>query len=318
MFITLDPLVPWGDQMRLVCMHADTVDALKRLSIQFDDLTPAGLWSSQYHLIGLTPEQIDALEVFQVQVEDVTPAQLAQAGGRQREDTAREATAGGRAPTQTTSSSAPTQGVLAGAMAVPQAAHEAAVTAPTATAGADQGGREASRGSAGTESEVPLAQARDAGSRAGEGKAEPKPDTKAASQSSYAATTVSSGASAGGSAQQVSGQKSSGGKGGTGAGAPAQAGRKGQPQGGGQGGQRYGTTRLRISVAGKYTEATVANGKIVVAGRSFDSPDQAAAELTKSRGDWTFWEYYDSTDGKWRMLTRDWDSVLKSAAPGGR
>ena len=102
---------------------------------------------------------------------------------------------------------------------------------------------------------------------------------------------------------------------------PQAQGRKGQPgqsQGAQPGGQRYGTTRLRISVAGKYTEATVANGKIVVAGRSFDSPDQAAAELTKSRGDWTFWEYYDSTDGKWRMLTRDWDTVLKSAAPGGR
>jgi hypothetical protein len=98
-----------------------------------------------------------------------------------------------------------------------------------------------------------------------------------------------------------------------------QANRKGQPvQSQPASGQRYGTTRLRISVAGKYTEATVANGKIIIGSRTFDSPDQAAAELTKSRGDWTFWEYYDSTDGKWRMLTRDWDTVLKSAAPGGR
>jgi hypothetical protein len=304
--------------MRLVCIHADTVDALKRLNIQVDDLTPAGLWSSQYHLLGLTAEQIDALEVFRVQFEDVTPAQLAQAGGREIQAAARGAAAGAAAPSHTAPApSPPTHGVLAGAMAVPQAAHELAVGAPAATSG-DQSGRDAARGPGAAEAEIPLAQARDARARPTEGKAEPKAETRPATQGGQATAAAASGAAAGG--QPASGQKNTGGKGGGGGGAPSQGSRKGQPQSGGQaGGQhRYGTTRLRISVAGKYTEATVANGKIVVAGRSFDSPDQAAAELTKSRGDWTFWEYYDSTDGKWRMLTRDWDSVLKSAAPGGR
>src|ERR687896_10597 len=65
--------------MRLVCLHADTDDALRSLNIQFDDLTPNGLWSSQYHLVGLTPDQIEALEAFDVEAEDITPAQLAQA-----------------------------------------------------------------------------------------------------------------------------------------------------------------------------------------------------------------------------------------------
>jgi hypothetical protein len=290
--------------MRLVCLHADTVDALKRLKIQFDDLTPAGLWSSQYHLVGLTPDQFDALEVFHVQAEDITPAQLAQTGIEPPKPAAGESAAsekGAAAPR-------------------PAPADRPETLAPSA----ETAGREPVRGGGTTESEVPLAQARDGDARGGEVRAETKtetkPDGKTTTQTSPQAGAQNPGAQAAGgqqgSGQQGSGQK--GAKGGPQVAPPAQGNRKGQAAQGQGGGQRYGTTRLRISVAGKYTEATVANGKIVVAGRSFDTPDQAAAELTKSRGDWTFWEYYDSTDGKWRMLTRDWDTVLKSAAPGGR
>ena len=275
--------------MRLVCLHADTVDALKRLNIQFDDLTPTGLWSSQYHLVGLTPDQSEALELFQVQAEDITPAQLAQAVSERP-----------KAPSR------------------PTAAARLETPAPTA----ETAGREPARAAGTSESEVPLEQGRDGGAQSAEVKAdtttETKPDGKTTTQTSPQPAPPSSGGQATGA--QQAGQRGGGKGGGPQVAPPAQADRKAQPaQGQGQAsGQRYGTTRLRISVAGKYTEATVANGKIVVAGRSFDTPDQAAAELTKSRGDWTFWEYYDSADGKWRMLTRDWDTVLKSAAPGGR
>jgi hypothetical protein len=286
--------------MRLVCLHADTVDALKRLKIQFDDLTPAGLWSSQYHLVGLTPDQFDALEVFHVQAEDITPAQLAQAVIERPKPVAGESAA------SESTAAAPR----------PAPADRPEIPAPSAEAG----GREPARGGGSTESEVPLAQTRDGDARGGEVKAETKtetkPDGKTTTQTSPQTGTQNAGAQAA-AGQQGSGQKG-GGKGGPQVAPPAQGNRKGQAAPGQGGGQRYGTTRLRISVAGKYTEATVANGKIVVGGRSFDTPDQAASELTKSRGDWTFWEYYDSTDGKWRMLTRDWDTVLKSAAPGGR
>lgn len=281
--------------MRLVCLHADTVDALKRLKIQFDDVTPNGLWSSQYHLVGLTPDQFDALEVFQVQAEDITPAQLAQAVTERPTAVAGESAASAPRPTPDARPGAP---------------------APSA----QTTGREPARAGGARESEVPLAQARDVGVQVAEvkaeTKAETKPDSKTTTQTSRQPAPQNPGAQAAGG-QQGPGQKG-GGKGEAQVAPPAQGNRKGQPPQAQSGGQRYGTTRLRISVAGKYTEATVTNGKIVVAGRSFDTPDQAAAELTKSRGDWTFWEYYDSADGKWRMLTRDWDTVLKSAAPGGR
>jgi hypothetical protein len=274
--------------MRLVCLDADTVDALKRLNIKFDDLTPNGLWSSQYHLVGLTADQVEALDLFNVKAEDVTPAQLVQGGTRQ------DATAD-------------------------RLAEPAVAAQPPTAPAADQASREPARGAGGGEAEVPLAQARDGGTA--EAKADVKPDAKASAEPATQAAAAKGANPQGTAAQPGSQQKNAGGKG-AGAAPPAQAGRKGQPAPGqaapSGAGQRYGTTRLRISVAGKYTEATVANGKIVVGSRSFDSPDQAAAELTKSRGDWTFWEYYDSADGKWRMLTRDWDTVLKSAAPGGR
>ena len=290
--------------MRLVCLHANTVDALTRLSISVNDLTPSGLWGSQYHLIAVTPEQRDALEVFRVELEDITPAQLVQAAGQDAQASPRPVTAESRAAPQPVT-------VLGDRPGTP-------VTPPSAGAVTRETGREQTGAAGAGEAEVPLTQGRDGAVRGGEEAGGAKHEGKPAS--GPVATKLSpptSGAAA------VLGQKNAGAKS---ASTPAPAaqpqpsgGRKGQPASGGQGGaQRYGTTRLRISVAGKYTEATVANGKIVVGGRTFDSPDQAAAELTKSRGDWTFWEYYDSADGKWRMLTRDWDTVLKSAAPGGR
>jgi hypothetical protein len=295
--------------MRLVCLHADTVDALKRLNLRLDDLTPQGLWSSEYHLIGLTHDQLDALAIFQIEAEDITPAQLASVAG-QRNQTAPD--------TPAVKAAAADQAGTAQSAATPAGGQR-----PTAgdrpespAAGADEAGREPARAGS-DEAEVPLAQARDASLRPADGKPELKPNGKTR-QPTAQGSAPQAPASQSQAGQQQSAQQ--GGKGGTQP-LPQAQGRKtqqGQSQGAQSGGQRYGTTRLRISVAGKYTEATVANGKIVVAGRSFDSPDQAAAELTKSRGDWTFWEYYDSTDGKWRMLTRDWDSVLKSATPGGR
>ncbi len=293
--------------MRLVCLHTDTVDALKRLHIRFDDLTPNGLWSTQYHLVGLTPDQFDALGVFQIEAEDITPAQVIQASGDRKQPLA-DAGASGVAPTA--GQVAATQGTSGGQRPTLADRPESPAT------GADASGREPVRASGG-EAEVPLAQTRDTAASPADAKAQGKPNGKSSPQPIAPAIVAQPSAPPAPGAPQQSPQK--GGKVGPPIAQPQQGNRKGQPvQGQGGGGQRYGTTRLRISVAGKYTEATVANGKIIVAGRSFDSPDQAAAELTKSRGDWTFWEYYDSTDGKWRMLTRDWDTVLKSASPGGR
>jgi hypothetical protein len=62
--------------MRLLCLHADTVQALQRLGTSVDDLTPAGLWETPYHLVTVSAEQRDALQRLRVELDDVTPTAL--------------------------------------------------------------------------------------------------------------------------------------------------------------------------------------------------------------------------------------------------
>jgi hypothetical protein len=62
--------------MRLLCLHADTVQALQRLGTSVDDLTPSGLWDTPYHLVTVSPEQRDALQRLRVTLDDVTPTAL--------------------------------------------------------------------------------------------------------------------------------------------------------------------------------------------------------------------------------------------------
>ena len=140
--------------MRLVCIHADTVDALQRLNIQLDDLTPQGLWSTPYHLVGLTADQSDALEQFQVEMEDLTPAPLLQAvdqdvrGGVRAVPSAQTTPGGSETPVVT----------AAGSQRIPGEA---------VSASSDQTGRDTVRAApGGAEAEVPLAQGRDSGTRA--------------------------------------------------------------------------------------------------------------------------------------------------------
>ena len=61
---------------RLICLHADTVQALHRLGTKVDDLTPGGLWDTPFHLVTVTAEQRDALQRLRVALDDVTPTAL--------------------------------------------------------------------------------------------------------------------------------------------------------------------------------------------------------------------------------------------------
>ena len=66
--------------MRLLCLHADTVTALHRLGTKVDDLTPSGLWNTPYHLVTVSIEQRDALQRLRVTLDDVTPTVLRDGG----------------------------------------------------------------------------------------------------------------------------------------------------------------------------------------------------------------------------------------------
>jgi hypothetical protein len=88
--------------MRLVCLHADTVQALQRLGTSVDDLTPSGLWDTPYHLVTVSPEQRDALQRLRVTLDDITPTALRDAlptGGVAGEATTRAADAAVASPT---------------------------------------------------------------------------------------------------------------------------------------------------------------------------------------------------------------------------
>jgi hypothetical protein len=66
--------------MRLLCLHADTVEALQRLGTSIDDLTPEGLWNTPYHPVTVSPEQRDALQRLRVALDDITPTALRDGG----------------------------------------------------------------------------------------------------------------------------------------------------------------------------------------------------------------------------------------------
>src|SRR3954471_9432075 len=62
--------------MRLLALRAETMQAMRRLKLPCDDITPIGLWGSDMYLIGVNNEQFEVLRLWNVQTEDVTPATL--------------------------------------------------------------------------------------------------------------------------------------------------------------------------------------------------------------------------------------------------
>ena len=67
--------------------------------------------------------------------------------------------------------------------------------------------------------------------------------------------------------------------------------------------------RLRTLLKGKYREAVVQDGKIMLDGQKFDSPLHASKSLAPDKKDWELWEYYDDDAGKWYMLDREWETA---------
>jgi hypothetical protein len=62
--------------MRLLALRAETMQAMRRLKLPCDDITPIGLWGSDMFLIGVNNDQFEVLRLWNVQTEDVTPATL--------------------------------------------------------------------------------------------------------------------------------------------------------------------------------------------------------------------------------------------------
>ena len=76
----------------------------------------------------------------------------------------------------------------------------------------------------------------------------------------------------------------------------------------GNGSQIRNGARLRTSYRGRYLEATVQGGKILMDGRSYDSPSHASRGITTNRNEWGFWEFFDDQSGRWQVLEREWQT----------
>ena len=76
----------------------------------------------------------------------------------------------------------------------------------------------------------------------------------------------------------------------------------------GNGSQIRNGARLRTSYRGRYLEATVQGGKILLDGRSYDSPAHASRGITTNRNEWGFWEFFDDQSGRWQVLEREWQT----------
>jgi hypothetical protein len=74
----------------------------------------------------------------------------------------------------------------------------------------------------------------------------------------------------------------------------------------GSGGRLKDGTRLRTAYRGRHIEGTVRGGKVLVDGRSYDTPSHASRGISPEKKDWDFWEYHDDSSGSWEVLGREW------------
>jgi hypothetical protein len=266
--------------MRLISLHEDAVRALERLRVPFDDVTPEGLWGSPYHLIGVTGEQRAVLDAWNLEVNDVTPQVLSAADvapqlkeswpqprPRPVADTRSDTRSEARGEVRTEVRE--TRGEARGETAndVRQSARQAHLDTNSEPSTAD------------AEVPVPMHE-------------EPKKHGDPLGEAAVERELVQRAAAAAEARSETT--------------APTKGSRNGSPDTARAQSQHQDPTRLRVSVGGKYREASVQQGKILLDGQSYDSPAAATKSVAPSKGDWVFWEYFDADAGKWRMLDRDW------------
>src|SRR4051812_7092988 len=234
--------------MRLISLHEDAVRALERLRVPFDDVTPEGLWGSPYHLIGVTAEQRSVLDSWNLEVNDVTPTVLSAAAGlapqlKESWPAQKPRILGDAAPREASRDSNESPRTI---QAPSAPSSPAAASRPHPDSGAD----------APRDAEVPVPMSEEP-KRHGDPLGEAAVEREIVERAAAAAEQRSSVAPReNGTLAEVSPKAN-------GAAAAAVNGARAE---------RRDPTRLRVSVGGKYREASVQQGKILLDGQSFDSP----------------------------------------------
>ena len=284
--------------MRLLALRADTIQAMRRLKLPCDDITPLGLWGSDMFLIGVSNEQFEVLRSWNVQTEDVTPASLRELSTDSpaipKSPSAGPTASGARNPAMTASltpsstasipPSAPAPGASAashparpspseGKSPSPLAERTVAMPAPLGSAAIPAAPAPATPAAAPAAPALPLASAAPALTL--ETPARPRPEERAPRPSmGRDAEGAAARASAATAAATVEEKNANAGK-------------------------------LRMTVDGEHMYAEIKGGKIVLKDRTYDSLAHARDSIRRERNKVAVWEYFDEGVKSWRVLNRD-------------
>jgi hypothetical protein len=275
--------------MRLLALRAETMQAMRRLKLPCDDITPIGLWGSDMYLIGVNNEQFEVLRLWNVQTEDITPATLRDfhtetaavpttpSAGNAASDARITAT---ETPRETSSLSAPKASPVSPRSAPSAWAAVAPEPAPAPTRAQKTAAR--SYDAAPTPPaavdvapvSAPVAQA-------------PAPEAPTRARQDAASDSVSGNGTAASVAPNGAGDTEA---------KPAAPKEK----------QESSAGKLRMTVDGEHLYAEIKGGKIVLKDRTYDSLAHARDSIRRERNKVAVWEYFDEGVKSWRpVLNRD-------------
>jgi hypothetical protein len=264
--------------MRLLALRAETMQAMRRLKLPCDDITPIGLWGSDMYLIGVNNEQFEVLRLWNVQTEDITPATLRDfhtetaavpttpSAGNAASDARITAT---ETPRETSSPSAP-RATPVSSRPIPSAwAAEASEPAPAPSRTPQAQARSYSTPTASSPAiDVVAPQAAKAAA----------PETPLASDSASGNGTAALANGAGDTEVKHVSPKEK---------------------------QESSAGKLRMTVDGEHLYAEIKGGKIVLKDRTYDSLAHARDSIRRERNKVAVWEYFDEGVKSWRVLNRD-------------
>ena len=316
--------------MRLLALRADTMQAMRRLKLPCDDVTPLGLWGSDMFLIGVNNEQFEVLRGWNVQTEDVTPASLRELSTDSpaipKSPSAGPSASGARitataepfeppshvstppsAPAPGASAAAPHVSAAGGGMssavgaAAPRAMpaapplREAAATSPitAASPATPPVAPGAPNGAAGTPRVSPAADVKADRPLSGPVSAAPGSSSPSDSRGASPLTLEPSGVTSRARSDERAAPVRD--IGASAAPAPAATAEEKNANAG----------KLRMTVDGEHMYAEIKGGKIVLKDRTYDSLAHARDSIRRERNKVAVWEYFDEGVKAWRVLNRD-------------
>jgi hypothetical protein len=329
--------------MRLLALRAETMQAMRRLKLPCDDITPIGLWGSDMFLIGVNNDQFEVLRLWNVQTEDVTPATLrdlhTESTAIPTSPSAGNAASGARSSAKGAPSAAPastasvpeqsTSARSARPAPVTSASEPAPAAAPAATpapvdreAEPDASGSTAARGRPTLDiqpafesvvqapaPEAPTLRGSSAGADAPANGSAGSPSVTAPSSGGSARRDgpdlklETSMGTATGTARTQEGRATKAAKADVDAKSPSRESAKDSPKDSKDGGSNAG--KLRMTVDGEHLYAEIKGGKIVLKDRTYDSLAHARDSIRRERNKVAVWEYFDEGVKAWRVLNRD-------------